>query len=61
MSNEDFIIISDVESIERMLTNAEIDYEVFYDHNNIQLIRAENGIVFKFNDLGNLEEMFVEN
>ena len=58
MSKEgSFVVVTDVQSVERMLTNAEIDYETEMSvHGHIEIIRT-NGVIFKFDDNGNLENM----
>jgi len=54
---ESFVIVTDVQSVERMLTNAEIDYEPELSvHGHIELIRT-NGVKFYFNGDGELENM----
>ena len=54
---ESFVVVTDVQSVERMLTNAEIDYDPELGVNNeITTIRA-NGITFRFSSEGELEEM----
>lgn len=58
--NEDFVTITDQESMERMLSNAEIDFESFSREGITQSIRADNGVVFHFNDDGDLESMEIE-
>jgi len=54
---ESFVIVTDVQSVERMLTNAEIDYEPQMSvDGHIELIKA-NGVKFVFNSDGELEDM----
>lgn len=58
MAKEDsFVVVTDVQSVERMLTNAEIEYEPLLGaQNEIRTIKA-NGITFRFDSDGDLEEM----
>lgn len=58
--DDDFIVISDIDSVERMLSNAEIDYESIAKNGTTVTITAENGVVFHFNDKGDLESMDIE-
>jgi len=46
-----FIEISDLESIERALINAEVEYNIVSNKSN-QSVTTENGIVFKFDKDG---------
>lgn len=54
---EDFVEIKDAQSVERMLGNAEIDYETVVEQGTIVSIIAENGVEFQFDEQGNLEGM----
>ena len=56
--DEEFLVVTDVQSVERMLTNAEIDYEVEVSSGEgiIMLIEA-NGINFHFTPDGELDYM----
>lgn len=55
---ESFVIVTDLQSVERMLTNAEIDYETEVSNPDgvIMLIEA-NGINFHFTPEGELDYM----
>jgi len=54
---ESFVVVTDVQSVERMLTNAEMDYEPQLSvHGHIELIRT-NGVTFSFDSEGTLENM----
>lgn len=58
MSKEEFVIVTDVQSVEIMLTNAEIDYEVVLSSGEGFIVFIEaNGINFHFTPEGDLDYM----
>jgi hypothetical protein len=53
MSKNSFVIMKDLENIERMLSNIELDYEIEKDSEDYEekiLIQTSNDILFEFND-----------
>lgn len=50
-------VASDQENIERILEEAEIDFELTSDNGITAIIELENGIKFHFDDLGKLTEV----
>lgn len=55
--DEDFVIVTDVQSVERMLTNAEIDYEHEMSTDNLVMLIKANNVQFHFTSEGELEYM----
>ena len=58
IEDEEFVIVTDVQSLERMLTSAEVDYtvEVSSGEGKIMVIKAK-GMNFHFSPDGTLEYM----
>lgn len=59
MKQKDYISITDLQSVERMLTTAEVEYnEENWD--GLLVVTTENGVVFEFEDNGELKALYAE-
>lgn len=59
MKQKDYISITDLQSLERMLTTAEVEYnEENWD--GLLVVTTENGVVFEFEDNGELKALYAE-
>ena len=54
---ESFVVVTDVQSVERMLTNAEIEYEIELSTDGLVMLIEANGINFHFTPDGELDYM----
>lgn len=59
MKQKDYLAITDLQSVERMLTTVEVEYnEENWD--GLLVVTTENGVVFEFTDNGELKALYAE-
>jgi hypothetical protein len=55
------VAADDLENLQRMLENADVDYDVTYEEDSdgeiTPEVRSENGVIFKFDGEGKLSSM----